>query len=73
MLYHLLVGAGGTAALLGVWAAVQNLKRRSDPNVPEGGDVLACGRSCGEFSCGCAAMTEIGERWEGACPADRRE
>jgi hypothetical protein len=73
MLYHLLVGAVGTAALLGAWAAVQSLKRRSDPSIPEGGDVLACGRSCGEFACGCAAMTAVGESAKGACPANRGE
>jgi hypothetical protein len=70
MLYHLLVGAVGTAVLLGVWVAVQSLKRRSDPNIPEGEDVLACGLSCGESACSCAAMTAVGERVEEVCVAN---
>jgi len=58
--------------LLGVWVGVQNLKRRSDPNVPEGEDVLARGLSCGEFACSCAAMTAVGEHVEEVCTANRK-
>jgi hypothetical protein len=73
MLYHLLVGAVGTAALLGGWFAVQSLKRRTDPSIPQGEDVLACNRPCDGFGCSCAAMTGMAEPAEGTCPAHPEE
>lgn len=73
MLYHLLVGVVGTAALLGGWMAVQSLKRRSDPSLSRDEDVLACGRCAGEHACGCAAMIEAADRAAGAGAASREE
>jgi hypothetical protein len=73
MLYHVLVGILGTAALLGGWMVVQGLKRRSDPSIPPGEDVLAGGRCDGEHACACAAMIGAAERVPGACAAHREE
>jgi len=73
MLYHLVVGILGTAGLLGGWMAVQGLKRRSDPSIPPGADVLACGRCGEEHACACAAMIEAAERTHDASAARHDE
>lgn len=51
MLHQLLVAAGAIVGLMLAWLAVQSLKRRSDPSIAEGEDVLLCG-TCGANSCG---------------------
>lgn len=53
-LNHLLIAIAGTVGLALAWLAVQNLKRRSDPALGAGRDVLAC-HTCAAHSCvGCA-------------------
>jgi Na+-translocating ferredoxin:NAD+ oxidoreductase RNF subunit RnfB len=51
MLHQLLVAAGAIVGLMLAWLAVQSLKRRSDPSIAKGEDVLLCG-TCGANSCG---------------------
>ncbi len=56
MIYHLLVAVGGVVGLMTAWLAVQSLKRRSDPDLRAGDDVLACA-TCGLESClGCRGL-----------------
>lgn len=51
MLQHFMIAIGGVSGLMLVWLAVQNLKRRSDPDMRDGEDVLFCG-TCSAHSCG---------------------
>jgi len=56
MVYHLLVATGGMIGLVIAWVAVQGLKRRTDPELGAGDDVLACA-ACGSESClGCRGL-----------------
>jgi hypothetical protein len=72
MFYHLLIAVLGTAGLLGAWVAVQSLKRRSDPRLGAGDDVLACG-GCGSGHCSCGAMVDAAEGVDHACAAHHKE
>lgn len=51
MLHQFMIAVGAVSGLMLVWLAVQNLKRRSDPDIGEGDDVLLCG-ACSSHSCG---------------------
>jgi hypothetical protein len=56
MIHHLLVSGVAVAGLMLAWIAVQGLKRRTDPDLHHGDDVLACA-TCGRESClGCRGL-----------------
>jgi len=67
MLHQLLTAAGVITGLFAAWAAVQSLKRRTDPRFHAGDDVLA---GCGTCSIADACHHAVSEGIPDDCPTD---
>ena len=70
MLHQLLTAVGVITGLLVAWTAVQSLKRRTDPHLHPGDDVLA---GCGTCSIADACHHVVVEGIPDDCPADETQ